>query len=57
VDEYWRQARGTGLRRTLDALSDTDAARLRDALRQRVSPGPEKHFNSTSSALMGIGHR
>jgi ubiquinone/menaquinone biosynthesis C-methylase UbiE len=57
VDEYWRQARGTGLRRTLDSLSDADAARLLEALRQRVAPGPDKHFNSTSTALIGIGLR
>lgn len=57
VDQYWQQARGTGLRRTLDALSDADAARLRDALRQRVNPGPRTQFELTSTALIGIGHR
>ena len=38
VDEYWRQARGTGFRRVLDALDAAQAERVRGALTERVRP-------------------
>lgn len=36
VEEYWRQARGTGMRRALDALTIDQAERARAALADRV---------------------
>jgi len=57
VDEYWRQARGTGLRRALDELSPAEAQQLRDALTRRVSSEARKEFYSTSTALIAVGCR
>jgi SAM-dependent methyltransferase len=57
VEEYWRQARGTGMRRTLDELNAAEAERLRGALRRRVSPDGQKEFYSTSTALIAVGCR
>jgi ubiquinone/menaquinone biosynthesis C-methylase UbiE len=54
VDQYWRQARGTGMRAALDALTSSDAARLRDALRRRVNPEGSGEFCSTSTALIAV---
>jgi len=36
VDEYWRQARGTGLRTALDSLDATQTERVRSALVERM---------------------
>jgi O-methyltransferase/aklanonic acid methyltransferase len=55
VEEYWRQARGTGMRRMLDGLTAAEAERLRDALRSRVSPHGQE-FYSTSTALIAVGY-
>jgi hypothetical protein len=55
VEEYWQQARGTGLRRTLDNLDPEDAERLLTALRRRVCSGAAKAFSSVSTALIGLG--
>ena len=57
VEEYWRQARGTGMRRTLDELSPSDAQQLRDAVMTRVSSEAQKEFYSTSTALIAVGCR
>jgi ubiquinone/menaquinone biosynthesis C-methylase UbiE len=57
VDEYWRQARGTGMRAVLDELSVSDAARLRDALTRRVDPDGPGEFHSTSTALIAVASR
>jgi methyltransferase family protein len=57
VEEYWQQARGTGLRRTLDNLDPGDAERLLTALRRRVCSGGAKGFSSVSTALIGLGRR
>ena len=56
VEEYWRQARGTGMRRTLDELNAADAERLRSTLTRRVSP-ERLEFYSTSAALIAVGCR
>jgi len=56
VEEYWRQARGTGMRRTLDALSAADAEGVRIALKRRVG-AESKEFYSSSSALIALGYR
>jgi SAM-dependent methyltransferase len=57
VEEYWQQALGTGLRRTLDNLDPGDAERLLTALRRRVCSGGAKGFSSVSTALIGLGRR
>lgn len=57
VEEYWQQARGTGLRRTLDNLNTGDTERLLTALRRRVCSGEMKGFSSVSTALIGLGRR
>jgi SAM-dependent methyltransferase len=56
VEEYWRQARGTGMRRTLDELNAADAERLRSTLTRRVNP-ERLEFYSTSAALIAVGCR
>jgi ubiquinone/menaquinone biosynthesis C-methylase UbiE len=57
ADEYWRQARGTGMRRMLDGLSAADAERLSRALTMRVNPDKQKEFHSTSTALIATASR
>jgi ubiquinone/menaquinone biosynthesis C-methylase UbiE len=57
VDEYWRQARGTGMRRMLDELSADAAQRARAALTRRVSSDGTQEFYSTSTALIAVGCR
>jgi len=57
IDEYWRQARGTGMRSALDTLTASDAAGLRDALRRRVNPDGPGQFCSTSTALIATASR
>jgi ubiquinone/menaquinone biosynthesis C-methylase UbiE len=57
VDEYWRQARGTGMRRMLDRFSAADVERIRAALTRRVSPDQRNHFRSTSAALIATASR
>ena len=57
VDEYWRQARGTGMRRMLDELNADAAQRVRAALTRRVSSDGQQEFYSTSTALIAVGCR
>lgn len=57
AEEYWRQARGTGMRRMLDRLNPTDAARLHDAFAKRVNPDSQKEFYSASTALIAVATR
>jgi ubiquinone/menaquinone biosynthesis C-methylase UbiE len=58
VDEYWRQARGTGMRRALDALDAVEAERVRAALSSRVLGGQRSgSFYSSSTALMAVANR
>jgi len=57
VEEYWRQAQGTGMRRMLDELNAAETERLRSALRKRVSSDGQKEFYSTSTALIAVGYR
>jgi hypothetical protein len=52
VDEYWQQARGTGMRRMLDRLDVADAERIRAALTRRVFSDQRNEFHSTSTALI-----
>ena len=57
ADEYWRQARGTGMRRMLDGLDSAEAARLRGALTRRVNPDGQREFYSVSTALIAVASR
>jgi ubiquinone/menaquinone biosynthesis C-methylase UbiE len=58
VDEYWRQARGTGMRRTLDALDAVQAERVRAALTSRVLGGQRTgRFYASSTALIAVANR
>ena len=52
IDEYWQQARGTGMREALDVLSASDAARLRDALTRRVNLDGSGQFCASPTALI-----
>jgi SAM-dependent methyltransferase len=56
VDEYWRQARGTGMRRMIDGLTAADAERLRGALTRRVAPDSQREFYSTSTAVIAVAN-
>ena len=55
IDGYWRQARGTGMRRALDELSADEAERLLGALARRVTPSGQEEFYSISTALLAMG--
>jgi hypothetical protein len=57
VDEYWRQAWGSGMRQMLDELNADAAQRVRAALTKRMSPDGEQEFYSTSTALIAVGCR
>jgi SAM-dependent methyltransferase len=58
IDEYWRQARGTGMRRALDALDVGQAERARAALTSRVLGDQRTEgFYSTSTALIAVANR
>ena len=58
VDEYWQQARGTGMRRGRDALDALQAERVRAALTSRVLRGqPDEGFYSSSTALTAVATR
>jgi ubiquinone/menaquinone biosynthesis C-methylase UbiE len=55
AEEYWQQARGTGMRRVLDALDSAQCERVRAALADRMRPyqGPEG-FHLPSTALLAV---
>jgi SAM-dependent methyltransferase len=57
VDQYWQQARGTGLRSALDALDAVQAERARRALadRMRAYQRPDG-FYVAATALLAVGH-
>jgi SAM-dependent methyltransferase len=58
VDEYWRQARGTGFRRVLDALDAVQAERVRAALAERVRPHQRPDgIYLPAAALLAVGNR
>jgi len=58
VDEYWRQARGTGFRRTLDALDAVQAERVRAALAERVRPHRRADgIYLPATALLAVANR
>lgn len=58
VEEYWQQARGTGMRRVLDALDATQAERLRAALAERMRPHQRPDgFHVPAAALLAVAGR
>jgi ubiquinone/menaquinone biosynthesis C-methylase UbiE len=58
VDEYWQQARGTGMRRALDTLDAGQAERVRAALAERVRAHQGLDgFEFVSTALLAVAKR
>jgi ubiquinone/menaquinone biosynthesis C-methylase UbiE len=58
VEEYWQQARGTGLRRALDALDAVQNERVRTALVERMRPHHRPDgFYVPATALLAIASR
>jgi ubiquinone/menaquinone biosynthesis C-methylase UbiE len=58
ADEYWQQARGTGMRRTLDALDATQAERARAALADRLRHHQRADgLQVAASALLAVADR
>jgi ubiquinone/menaquinone biosynthesis C-methylase UbiE len=58
ADEYWRQARGTGMRRTLDSLDAIEAKRVRAALADRLRPHKRQDgFYLVATALLAVANR
>ena len=53
IDQYWQNARGTGLRRWLDTLDAEQAERVRAVLMERVRPqtGPDGVYLSATALL------
>jgi ubiquinone/menaquinone biosynthesis C-methylase UbiE len=56
IDEYWQQARGTGMRRVLDTLDPAQAERVRAALAKRVAQRADG-FSTSSTALLALAER
>jgi ubiquinone/menaquinone biosynthesis C-methylase UbiE len=58
AEEYWQQARGTGLRRTLDALDAAQSARVRSILSERMRPHQRADgFYLAATALLAVANR
>jgi ubiquinone/menaquinone biosynthesis C-methylase UbiE len=58
IDEYWQQARGTGMRRVLDALDAVQAQRIRAALAERMRPNQRPDgIYSAATALIAVATR
>jgi ubiquinone/menaquinone biosynthesis C-methylase UbiE len=56
IDEYWQQARGTGLRRALDSLDAAQTERLRNALADRVRAHQRADgLHLSATALLATG--
>jgi ubiquinone/menaquinone biosynthesis C-methylase UbiE len=58
LDQYWQNARGTGLRRWLDALDAEQTARVRAALAERIRPH-QRHdgLYLAAEALLAVATR
>lgn len=55
LDEYWRQARGTGFRRILDSLDEKTTQRMSAALAERVRPHQKADgLYLTAAALIAV---
>lgn len=58
LDTYWQNARGTGLRRRLDALDAEQTQRVRSALTERVKPHQRSDgVYLEATALLGVAGR
>jgi ubiquinone/menaquinone biosynthesis C-methylase UbiE len=59
ADDYWQQARGTGLRGILDDLDSAQSQRLRAALADRMRPHqrPDGFFHLAATALLAVADR
>lgn len=58
LEQYWQDARGTGLRRWLDALDDEQRERARAALADRLAPHQRADgFYLASSAMVAVATR
>lgn len=58
AEEYWQQARGTGLRRTLDALDAAQSERVRSILVERMRPHHRPDgFHVAATALLAVASR
>jgi SAM-dependent methyltransferase len=56
IDEYWQQARGTGLRTALDSLDAPQTERIRSILVERVRPYQRADgFYVPATALLAVG--
>ena len=57
ADEYWQQARGTGMRRALDALDHAQMQRAHAALAERIQPYQRNDgIYLSSTALIAVGN-
>jgi ubiquinone/menaquinone biosynthesis C-methylase UbiE len=58
LDQYWQNARGTGLRRTLDGLDAEQIERTRAALAERLRPHTRADgLHRAASALLAVAGR
>jgi ubiquinone/menaquinone biosynthesis C-methylase UbiE len=58
AEEYWQQARGTGMRRTLDALDQTTTEQVRATLVERMRPHhKDDGFHLGATALLATATR
>jgi len=58
LEQYWQDARGTGLRRWLDALDDEQRERARAALAERLAPHQRADgIYLASSAMLATASR
>lgn len=56
VEEYWQQARGTGMRRMLDNLDSVQTERIRSALAERMQHHQQPDgFRVSATALLAVG--
>jgi ubiquinone/menaquinone biosynthesis C-methylase UbiE len=55
AEEYWQQARGTGMRRILDALDPVQIGQVRSALAERMRPHQQPDgFHLAATALLAV---
>jgi hypothetical protein len=58
LEEYWRRARGTGVRRNLDTLDAAQTAEVRAALAEQLRPyhGADG-YRVPATALLAVARR
>jgi O-methyltransferase/aklanonic acid methyltransferase len=57
IEEYWQQARGTGMRQALDPLDEAQAGRVRAALGERLRAREGGGFSASATALLAMATR